>query len=142
MAGSVNRCQLLGHVGKDPEIRAMQNGDRVANFSMATSESWKDKTTGERKELTEWSRVVLWGPLVDVVEKYVHKGSKIYIEGKLQTRKWTDNAGVEKYTTEVVVDRFRGQLVLLDKKPADGGGDAAPAPAAGGAAPIDDDIPF
>ena len=115
MAGSVNKVILVGNLGRDPEIRSTQDGTKVANLSLATSESWRDKNTGERKERTEWHRVVIFNErLVDVVEKYVKKGSKLYIEGALQTRKWTDNTGAEKYTTEVVLQRFRGELTMLD----------------------------
>ena len=141
MAGSVNQVTLLGNVGKDPEVRTLQNGDKVVNFSLATSEKWRDKNSGETREDTEWSRIVVWGPLAEVVEKYVRKGSKVYLQGKLKTRKWTDNAGVEKYTTEVVVDRFNGRIVLCGEKREDGGAPAGQQ-AGGGGAPIDDDIPF
>jgi single-strand DNA-binding protein len=114
MSGSVNKVTLLGNVGKDPEIRKTQDGRSIANFSIATSESWKDRNTGEKKEKTEWSRVVVFNEgLTGVVEKYVRKGSKIYVEGSLQTRKWTDKDGVEKYSTEVVLQGFGSQLVLL-----------------------------
>lgn len=121
MAGSLNKVQLIGNVGKDPEIRSTQGGTEIANLSVATSESWKDKASGERKEKTEWHRVVIFNPgLVGVVKSYVKKGSKIYLEGQLQTRKWTDNAGVEKYSTEIVLQNFGGSLILLDgKKPAE-----------------------
>src|ERR1700692_602751 len=123
MAGSVNKVILVGNLGRDPEIRSTQDGTKVANLSLATSESWRDKNTGERKERTEWHRVVIFNErLVDVVEKYVKKGSKLYIEGALQTRKWTDNAGTEKYTTEVVLQRFRGELTMLDGRGGGGGG--------------------
>src|SRR5215470_10837201 len=125
MAGSVNKVILVGNLGRDPEIRSTQDGTRVANLSLATSESWRDKNTGERKERTEWHRVVIFNErLVDVVEKYVKKGSKLYVEGALQTRKWTDNTGAEKYTTEVVLQRFRGELTMLDG--ARGGGGSSP----------------
>lgn len=121
MAGSVNKVILVGNVGKDPEIRAFQNGGRVASFSVATSESWKDKATGERKERTEWHRIsVMNDNLVGIVEQYVKKGSKLYIEGQLETRKWTDQSGVEKYSTEVVLRAFRGELTLLDSKGSSG----------------------
>src|SRR5690348_11000871 len=123
MAGSVNKVILVGNVGRDPEIRSTQDGTRVGNLSLATSESWRDKNTGERKERTEWHRVVIFNDrLVDVVEKYVKKGAKLYIEGALQTRKWTDNTGAEKYTTEVVLQRFRGELTMLDSRGGGGGG--------------------
>ena len=123
MAGSVNKVILVGNLGRDPEIRSTQDGTKVANLSLATSESWRDKSTGERKERTEWHRVVIFNErLVDVVEKYVKKGSKLYIEGALQSRKWTDNTGAEKYTTEVVLQRFRGELTMLDSGRGGGGG--------------------
>src|SRR3979411_1118132 len=123
MAGSVNKVILVGNLGKDPEIRRTQDGRPIANLSVATSESWRDKNTGERKERTEWHRVVIFNErLVDVVEKYVKKGSKLYIEGALQTRKWTDNTGAEKYSTEVVLQRFRGELTMLDGARSGGGG--------------------
>jgi single-strand DNA-binding protein len=115
MAGSVNKVILVGNLGRDPEIRSTSSGQRIANFSLATSENWRDRTTGERKERTEWHRVVIFNErLVDVIEKYVKKGSKLYIEGALQTRKWTDNSGQERYTTEVVLQNFRGELTMLD----------------------------
>ncbi|MFM7084848.1 MAG: single-stranded DNA-binding protein [Hyphomicrobium sp.] len=117
MAGSVNKVILVGNVGKDPEIRRTQDGRAIANISLATSDSWRDKTTGERKEKTEWHRVVIFNEnLCKVVEQYVRKGSKLYIEGQLQTRKWTDQAGVEKYSTEVVLQGYNGSLTMLDGK--------------------------
>lgn len=131
MAGSINKVVLVGNVGRDPEIRHTNAGKKIASFSVATSEFWKD-TSGERQEKTEWHRVVIFNPnLAEVVEKYVRKGSKVYVEGSLQTRKWTDNSGVEKYTTEVVLGNFRGELVLLDAR---GGDAAAPASSIGEAA--------
>ncbi len=170
MAGSVNKVTLVGNVGKDPEIRSTQSGGKIANITLATSESWNDKMSGERKEKTEWHRVVVFNDrLVDVVERFVKKGRKLYVEGALQTRKWTDQSGQEKYSTEVVLDRFRGDLVLLDSNRGGesggfsggedeggygGGGASRPAarqPARGGGAPawepskggdLDDDIPF
>ena len=115
---SVNKVILLGHLGQDPEVRHNQNGGKIVNMSVATSESWKDKATGERKEKTEWHRVVIFNPnLADVAEKYLHKGSKVYLEGQLQTHKWTDASGVDKYSTEVVLQNFKGELVMLDGKP-------------------------
>ena len=115
MAGSVNKVILVGNVGKDPEIRRTQDGRPIANINLATSESWRDKNTGEKKERTEWHRVVIFNEnLCKVVEQYVKKGSKLYIEGQLQTRKWTDQAGVEKYSTEVVLQGFNGSLTMLD----------------------------
>jgi single-strand DNA-binding protein len=115
MSGSVNKVILIGNLGRDPEIRNTNDGAKIAQLSIATSETWKDRNSGERKERTEWHRVVVFNDrLVDVIERFVKKGSKIYIEGALQSRKWTDNAGVEKYTTEVVLQKFRGELTLLD----------------------------
>ncbi len=115
MAGSVNKVILVGNVGKDPEIRRTQDGRPIANLSIATSESWRDKATGEKKEKTEWHRVVIFSePLCKIVEQYVKKGAKLYIEGQLQTRKWTDQSGAEKYSTEVVLQGFNGSLTMLD----------------------------
>src|SRR5947208_7209549 len=115
MAGSVNKVILVGNLGRDPEIRSTNDGTRIANLNLATSESWRDRNSGERKERTEWHRVVIFNDkLVEIAEKYLRKGSKIYVEGALQTRKWTDNAGVEKYSTEVVLQKFRGELTMLD----------------------------
>lgn len=122
MAGSVNKVILVGNVGKDPEIRRTQDGRPIANLSLATSETWRDKNTGEKKEKTEWHRVVIFSePLCKVVEQYVKKGSKLYIEGALQTRKCTDQSGVEKYSTEVVLQGFNGSLTMLDGRPGAGG---------------------
>jgi single-strand DNA-binding protein len=122
MAGSVNKVILVGNLGRDPEIRSTQDGLRIANFTLATSESWRDKATGDRKERTEWHRVVIFNEkLVEIVEKYLKKGAKIYIEGALQTRKWTDNSGQERYTTEVVLQRYRGELTMLDSRGGGGG---------------------
>ena len=124
MAGSVNKVILVGNLGRDPEMRRLGSGDPVCNLRLATSESWKDKATGERKEKTEWHSVVIYNDnLARVAEQYLRKGSKVYIEGQLQTRKWTDNSGVEKYTTEVVLQRFRGEMTILDGR--GGGGDFA-----------------
>jgi single-strand DNA-binding protein len=164
MAGSVNKVILVGNLGKDPEVRHMPDGSPVVNLSIATSESWKDRASGERKERTEWHRVVIFNEnLCKVAEQYLKKGAKVYVEGALQTRKWTDQAGVEKYSTEVVLQRFRGELTMLDGRGeggnygAAGGGEfdqsqgqsqgdyAAPKPAAGRApagADLDDEIPF
>jgi single-strand DNA-binding protein len=115
MAGSVNKVILVGNVGKDPEIRRTQDGRPIANISLATSDTWRDKQTGERKEKTEWHRVVIFSePLCKIVEQYVKKGAKLYIEGALQTRKWTDQSGAEKYSTEVVLQGFNGTLTMLD----------------------------
>jgi single-strand DNA-binding protein len=166
MAGSVNKVILVGNLGKDPEIRRTQDGRPIANLSVATSETWRDKATGERKEKTEWHRVVIFSePLCKIVEQYLKKGAKVYIEGALQTRKWTDQSGVEKYSTEVVLQGFNSTLTMLDGRsgggggasfgPDDSGGDfgsggpsSAPprrAVAAGAGArnsDMDDDIPF
>ena len=117
MAGSVNKTIIIGHLGKDPEIRSFQNGGKVASFSVATSESWKDKASGEKKERTEWHRVsVMNDNLVGIVERYIKKGDKLYIEGQLETRKWTNKEGVEVYTTEIVLRPFRGEITMLTNK--------------------------
>jgi single-strand DNA-binding protein len=166
MAGSVNKVILVGNLGKDPEIRRTQDGRPIANLSIATSDSWRDKATGERKEKTEWHRVVIFSePLCKIVEQYLKKGAKVYIEGQLQTRKWTDQAGVEKYSTEVVLQGFNSTLTMLDGRSGSGasggnfgsddtgGGDfgsggpssAAPRRAVAAGArnsDMDDDIPF
>ena len=126
MAGSVNKVILVGNVGQDPEVRQFANGGQVCSFSLATSENWKDKNTGERKEKTEWHRISIFSEgLVRVVQSYVKKGSKLYIEGQLETRKWQDQNGVDKYTTEVVLRGFGGTLTMLDGRNdnAGGGGD-------------------
>ncbi len=129
MAGSVNKVILVGNLGRDPEVRRAQDNSKIVNFTLATSENWKDRQSGERREKTEWHRVVIFNPnLADVAEKYLRKGSKVYVEGQLQTRKWTGNDGVEKYTTEIVLSRFRGELMMLDGR---GGGEGA-APSGGG----------
>ncbi len=128
MAGSVNKVILVGNLGKDPEVRNAQNGSKIVTFTLATSESWNDKGSGERREKTEWHRVVVFNErIADVVERYLKKGRKVYVEGSLQTRKWTDQSGVEKFTTEVVIDRFRGDLTLIDSNRGgeEGGGDYA-----------------
>ena len=164
MAGSVNKVILVGNLGKDPEIRRTQDGRPIANLSVATSDTWRDKATGERKEKTEWHRVVIFNEgLCKVAEQYLKKGAKVYIEGQLQTRKWTDQAGVEKYSTEVVLQGFNSVLTMLDGRsgggagasfgPDDQGGDfgssgpssAAPRRAVAAGArnnDMDDDIPF
>ena len=159
MAGSVNKVILVGNLGRDPEIRSMQSGDKVCNLSVATSERWKDRNSGEMQEKTEWHRVVIFDQkLAEVAEKYLKKGAKVFLEGQIQNRKWTDNAGVEKYTTEVVLQRFRGELVMLDSRGEGGGGggydsgptdygNPQPAVAGGGGGmsggdDLDDEIPF
>lgn len=163
MAGSVNKVILVGNLGKDPEIRRTQDGRPIANLSIATSETWRDKGTGERKEKTEWHRVVIFNEgLCKVAEQYLKKGAKVYIEGALQTRKWTDQSGVEKYSTEVVLQGFNSNLTMLDGRGGGGGsfsddggsdfgssGPVSSAPrravAAGGGSrnsDMDDDIPF
>jgi len=159
VAGSVNKVILVGNLGKDPEIRTLSSGDRVCNLTLATSESWRDRTSGEKKEKTEWHRIVIFNDnLVKVAESYLKKGSTIYIEGALQTRKWTDNAGVEKYSTEIVLQKFRGELTMLGGRGDSGGasdrgdeggygfGGGAPAkksgPAESFSADLDDEIPF
>lgn len=122
MAGSVNKAIIIGNVGKDPEVRSTQGGKKVVTLSIATSETWKDRNSGERQERTEWHRVVIFNErLAEVAEKYVRKGTKVHVEGALQTRKWTDQSGAEKFTTEIVLQAFRGELTLLDGK---SGGDA------------------
>lgn len=132
MAGSVNKVILVGNVGKDPEIRTTQSGGKVAQLSVATADSWKDKSSGEKKEKTEWHRVVVFNDgLTQIIEKYVTKGSKIYIEGQLQTRKWTDQSGVDRYSTEIVLQKFGGQIVLLNSNKEE------PSETA-----LDDEIPF
>jgi len=151
MAGSVNKVILVGNLGKDPEVRRMTSGEPVVNLSVATSESWRDKASGERKEKTEWHRVVIFNKnLAEVAEKYLRKGSKVYVEGQLQTRKWTDKDGAEKYSTEVVLQNFRGELTMLDGR--NGGGEgaggggggrgASEAPASFQRDELDDEIPF
>ena len=147
MAGSVNKAILVGNLGADPEIRSFQNGGRIASFSLATSESWKDKASGERKERTQWHRVVINSePLIKLCEKYILKGSKVYIEGKNETRKYIDKDGVEKYTTEIVLRPYSGTLTMLDSKDGGMGQNSAIAAAAddmpAGPSGIDDDIPF
>lgn len=165
MAGSVNKVILIGNLGRDPEVRSMNNGGKVVNLSVATSETWRDKNSGERQERTEWHRVVIFNEkLGEVAERYLKKGAKVYVEGALQTRKWTDQSGQEKYSTEVVLQRFRGELTMLDGKGGGGGGgmggggddygdDYGGGGGGGGgrssggggkkpAGPIDDDIPF
>lgn len=115
MAGYLNKAQLIGNLGRNPEIRSLQNGTKVVNLSIATTESWTDKESGERREQTEWHRVVIFSDgLADVVETYLHKGSKIYIEGSLKTRKWTDQRNEERFTTEIVLQPFNGKLIMLD----------------------------
>ena len=124
MAGSVNKVILVGNLGRDPEVRSFQNGGKVCNLRIATSETWKDRNTGERREKTEWHNVVIFNDnLAKVAENYLKKGSKVYVEGQLQTRKWQDRDGNDKYTTEVVLQRFRGELTMLDGRGDSGGGD-------------------
>ncbi len=159
MAGSVNKVILVGNLGRDPEIRSLGSGDRVANLTVATSETWRDRQSGERKEKTEWHRVVIFNDnLVKVAESYLKKGAKVYVEGQLQTRKWTDQSGQEKYSTEVVLTKFRGELTMLDGRAGGeergdeggySGGGFQPAPRAQPSGPresfsadLDDEIPF
>ena len=145
MSGSLNKVILIGNLGNDPDIRTTQSGDKVANLSLATSESWKDKSTNERQTKTEWHRVVIFGALAGICEKYLHKGSKILIEGKLTTRKWNDN-GVDKYTTEVVISGFGGNMTMLDSAGSNNSNQSNhyPDPEANNKASqdIDDEIPF
>ena len=159
MAGSVNKVTLLGNLGRDPEVRSTQDGMKIVNLSIATSERWKDRNSGEQRERTEWHRVVIFNEaLARIAEQYLRKGSTVYVEGQLQTRKWTDQQGVEKYTTEVVLQRYRGELTLLGSRQegmgavaSDMGGASQPASSAGGQMSppplaggdnLDDDIPF
>ena len=168
MAGSVNKVTLIGNLGRDPEVRSTQDGMKIVNLSLATSENWKDRNSGERRERTEWHRVVIFNEnLARVAEQYLRKGSKIYVEGQLQTRKWTDQNGQDRYTTEVVLQRYRGELTMLDGRSeggsgggyggggfnqdqgyGGGGGDMGGGGMGGGAAPVggpsdlDDEIPF
>src|SRR5580693_326170 len=146
MAGSVNKVILVGNLGRDPEIRSTQDGMRIANLAVATSETWRDKMSGERKERTEWHRVAIFNErLAEFAEKYLKKGRKVYVEGALQTRKWTDNSGQERYTTEIVLQRFRGELTMLEGGFADeprASGSAALARSRTPVNDLDDDIPF
>jgi single-strand DNA-binding protein len=161
MAGSINKVILVGNLGRDPEIRTTQDGKEIANLTLATSESWRDRNTGERREKTEWHRIVVFNDgLIGVIKNYLHKGSKIYVEGSLQTRKWTDQAGVEKYSTEVVLQGYGSALTMLDNRAA-GAGDSVGGPSGSSAgysqsgpasqpaqqknripADLDDEIPF
>ena len=157
MAGSINKVILIGHLGRDPEVRTFQDGGRVCNLSIATSETWKDRTTGEPKERTEWHRVTIRAEgLARVAEQYLRKGSKVYIEGQLETRKWQDQGGADRFSTEVVLRPYGGTLVLLDPRDRGPGGDAGSGPSRGGSGygggpaggggaggrDIDDEIPF
>lgn len=157
MAGSINKVILLGNLGADPRVSNSANGTKIVNLTVATSDSWNDKLSGERKEKTEWNRVVIFNPqLAEIAERYLHKGSKVYVEGQLQTREWEDNTGQKRYTTEIVLQNYRGNLVLLDGKgdnvPAGGNDVFSGAPsasstgwdnsAAAAPADLDDDIPF
>jgi len=153
MAGSVNKVILVGNLGRDPEVRQTQDGNPIVNLSLATSENWRDKATGERRERTEWHRVVIFNErLADVAQKFLRKGSKIYIEGQLQTRKWTDQDGRDRYSTEVVLQRFRGELTMLDSRGESGGGGGdygdrgggggGPSSPPSGGGDLDDEIPF
>lgn len=156
---SVNKVILVGNLGRDPEVRHTQDGKPIVNLSIATSETWRDRSSGERKEKTEWHRVVIFNEaLAKVAEQYLKKGSTVYLEGQLQTRKWTDKDGAEKYSTEIVLQQYRGELTMLGGKPSGGGADAqamadtfervtgskptVTVKPAGGRAPMDDDIPF
>ena len=158
MAGSVNKVILVGNLGRDPEVRTFQNGGKVCNLRIATSENWKDRNTGERRERTEWHSVAIFSePLARIAEQYLKKGSKVYIEGQLETRKWQDQSGQDRYTTEIVLRPYRGELTLLDGRGdsagqgsggdrygddyggGSGGGDRGPAPAS---SDLDDEIPF
>ncbi len=162
MAGTVNKVILIGNLGRDPEIRTTQDGSKITHLSVATTDTWRDRNTGERRERTEWHRVVIFNDkLGEVAEKYLRKGSKVYLEGALQTRKWTDQSGQERYTTEVVLQRYRGEMTMLDTRAGGpggggdygggggggdfgGGGPQSEGGAGGGDAPgdLDDEIPF
>lgn len=152
MAGSVNKVILVGNLGRDPEVRHSNDGNPIVNLSVATSEQWRDRNSGERRERTEWHRVVIFDErLGEVAQKYLHKGSKVYLEGQIQTRKWTDQQGQERYTTEVVLGRFRSVLTMLDSRGEGGGGGGGYEPAGGGSqgggsssggGDLDDEIPF
>mgnify|MGYP001095047718 CR=1 FL=1 len=143
MSGSVNKVILLGNLGRDPEVRYTQANQKIVNLSIATSERWKDKQTGEQREKSEWHRVVIFNEhLADVAERYLSKGKSVYLEGSLQTRKWTDQSGVEKYSTEIVLQRFRGELVLLGGGQSSDDGQRVAPPRGGGRSELDDEIPF
>ncbi len=157
MAGSVNKVILIGNLGRDPEVRSTQDGAKIVQLSVATSEQWRDRASGERKERTEWHRVVIFNErLAEVAERYLKKGSKVYLEGQIQTRKWQDKDGQDRYTTEVVLGKFRGELTMLDGRGDGGGqdygqddstggstgGQRASAAPARGRAELDDEIPF
>ena len=161
MAGSVNKVIIIGNLGRDPEVRTFQNGGKVCNLVVATSETWKDRNTGERREKTEWHRVAIFSePLVRLAEQYLRKGSKVYLEGQLETRKWQDQSGQDRYTTEVVLRPYKGEMTFLDSRDGGGGGgqgggygggyDGAPEgggpaqemPAQGSSRDYDDEIPF
>lgn len=161
MAGSVNKVIIVGNLGRDPEVRTFQNGGKVCNLRIATSETWKDRNTGERREKTEWHSVAIFSePLARIAEQYLRKGSKVYVEGQLETRKWQDQSGQDRYTTEIVLRPYRGELTLLDSRGGEGGGHSggqdqgygggdyggdyggAPAPAGRSVPDMDDEIPF
>ena len=154
MAGSVNKVILIGNLGRDPEVRSFPNGGKVVNLRIATSETWKDKATGERRERTEWHSVAIFSePVGRIAEQYLRKGSKVYIEGQLETRKWQDQSGADRYSTEAVLRPFSGSLTLLDGpsggqdrqdtgSQSEGYGGGAPAGVFGGASDMDDEIPF
>lgn len=158
MAGSVNKVILVGNLGRDPEVRSTQDGRKIVQLSLATSESWKDKASGEKRERTEWHRVVIFNEsLAEIAEKYLRKGAKVFLEGMLATRKWTDQQGAERYTTEVLLQRYRGELTMLDSqrsgpppagsaedygRPAEPGGSTAGQPRTTPHPDLDDEIPF
>jgi len=156
MAGTVNKVILIGNLGRDPEVRTTQDGTKITHLSVATTDTWRDRNTGERRERTEWHRVVIFNDkLGEVAEKYLRKGSKVYLEGSLQTRKWTDQSGQDRYTTEVVLQRYRGEMTMLDTRGGGGdygggdygggGGGGGGGPPSGGGEPpgdLDDEIPF
>lgn len=152
----INRATLMGRLGKDPEIRTMQNGDKVCNFRMATSEKWRDRNSGENREKTEWHTVTIWGPLADVADRFLRKGARVLVEGKIQTRKWQDQSGNDRYSTEIVVANIGGRLSIIDFPDRDSGGrdrsddsgsyggahDGGNTYGSGGSRDLDDEIPF
>jgi single-strand DNA-binding protein len=148
MAGSVNKVIIIGNLGKDPEVRNTQAGDKIISFNLATSETWTDKASGERKERTEWHRVVVFNSqIADVCERFLKKGAKVYVEGQLQTRKWADQQGVERYSTEIVLARFKGEMTMLTSANSGDRGTSPTESSGGGYLPrtggdLDDDIPF
>jgi single-strand DNA-binding protein len=140
MAGSVNKVILIGNLGRDPEVRSTQDGNKIVQLSLATSESWTDKRSGEKRERTEWHRIVVFNDqIADVAERYLTKGAKIYVEGQLQTRKWTDQSGEDRYATEIVLQKYRGEMTMLSSAASQNGGTSRGGPAGGDS---EDEVPF